>query len=189
MDINKQIILILLSTSVLFTQTQTIHNEFRQIEETEKEPEVVETYLPETKDSSFKSYMDYRTITDPTSRQWALQQEAYTDENGIRKVDEYYCVALGSGISSKIGEKLEISLDTGQVIKVILADQKADRHTDETNMYLDLGEGRINVVEFIVETEAMPEIVQVMGDVSYMPGAAFEGEIEEIRTAEEPAEK
>lgn len=185
MDIKKQLILTLLSTSVLFTQTHTFHENFQHIEEPEKEPEVVEAFLPETKDSSFKSYMDYRTITDSTSRQWQLQQEAYTDENGIRKVGDYYCVALGSGISSEIGEKFEICFDTGQIIKVILADQKADRHTDATNTFLDLGDGRINVIEFVVETEIMPEIVQVMGDISYMPNDLFEGEITEIRIIEE----
>ena len=73
-----------------------------------------------------------------------------------------------------------MELDTGEIIKVILADQKADRHTDKTNTYLDMGDGRINVVEFIVETESMPEIVQVMGDVSYMPDEDFQGGVEII---------
>lgn len=47
-------------------------------------------------DTSFKSYMDYRTITSTTSDQYALQKQAYTDEFGLRKVGGFYCIALGT---------------------------------------------------------------------------------------------
>lgn len=136
--------------------------------------------LPSIEDNSFKAYMDYRMITDTSSKQWEIQQSAYTDENGLRKIDDYYCVALGSGISDKLGNKFKITFESGETIKVIAADQKADRHTDSTNTYMDLGNGRINIVEFIVHTEKMPSIVRTMGDVSYMPGDKFYGNIIEM---------
>ena len=141
------------------------------------EPEYITVNLPHQENNSFKTYMDYRMITNTTSGQWAMQQEAYTDENGLRKIDDYYCVALGSGISDKLGKKFKITLESGETFGVIMAEQKADRHTDPSNRYIDRGNGSINVVEFIVETETMPSIVTVMGDVSHMPGNQFAGNI------------
>lgn len=136
--------------------------------------------LPSASNNSFKSYMDYRMITDTSSCQWKLQQNAYTDENGLRKIDEFYCVALGSGISDILGKKYLITLDSGVQVKVIAAEQKSDRHTDPTNKYIERGDGSINIVEFIVQTESMPDIVRIMGDVSYMPGDLFFGNIIEM---------
>ena len=42
--------------------------------------------LPDV-NTEFKTYMDYRTITDTSSAQYDLQQHAYTDSQGIRRVD------------------------------------------------------------------------------------------------------
>lgn len=145
--------------------------------EIQPKEETVVVDFPTGYNSSFKSYMDYRMITNTASSQWKLQQEAYTDEYGLRKVGEYYCVALGTGISDAIGNKLIITFDTGNQIKAILADQKADIHTDSSNRYIDYGNGKINIVEFVVETESMPDIVRTMGDVSYMPGNLFFGNV------------
>lgn len=150
------------------------------VEEVIEEPAAMLVDLPVHDDNSFKTYMDYRMITDTTSQQWAMQQEAYTDENGLRKIGDYYCVALGSGISNSIGNKFLITLESGEQIKVIMAEQKADRHTDPSNRYIDRGDGSINIVEFIVQTENLPDIVRIMGDVSHMPGNLFFGNIVEM---------
>lgn len=137
--------------------------------------------VPSHADNSFKTYMDYRAITDHTSQQWKLQEKAYTDDKGLRKVGDYYCVALGSAFSSEIGAKFEITLEDGQTFKAILADQKADRHTDTTNKYRQLDNGKINVVEFIVDTNKLENLPKVMGDVSHVSDGEFAGEIIEIR--------
>lgn len=131
-------------------------------------------------ESSFKTFMDYRTITDSTSKQWALQQDAHTDENGLRKIGEYYCIAVGSGIVDKIGTKLKIKLVSGSEFYAIVADQKADIHTDKTNKYRHVSNGRGNVIEFIVNENCLPAIVLQMGNVDYMPNGNFSGEILEI---------
>ena len=55
--------------------------------------------IPE-EESGVKRWMDYRAITDPTTRQWAIQQEAYTDEYGFRRYGGAYCVAVGTSLSS-----------------------------------------------------------------------------------------
>ncbi len=132
--------------------------------ETDKESEI--KFLVPPLDTSFKSYMDYRTITNTASQQYVLQQQAYTDELGLREIDGFYCIALGTYYSSQCGEKFKICTDSGNEFCVIVADIKDDRHTDESNMYVPLSNGSANVVEFIVDTSAMERRVQLLGDIS-----------------------
>lgn len=131
-----------------------------------EENEVLTGLLLPQLDTSFKSYMDYRTITCVSSDQYALQRQAYTDEFGLRKIDEYYCVALGTYYSSKCGETFKICTDSGNEFLVIVADVKDDRHTDESNMYVPLPNGNANVIEFVVDTPAMSNRVALLGDIS-----------------------
>lgn len=125
----------------------------------------------------FKAYMDYRTITDTSSEQWALQQKAYTGPYGIRKVDGYFCVAMGSKFGTEIGQKFTLEMANGKKIPVILADQKADADTDPTHMYDKLG----GIVEFVVEKESLSSLVKTMGDISYAD-YEFYGPIKNIVT-------
>lgn len=105
------------------------------------------------------SYMDWRTITDPTSDQWSLQQSAYTDpETGIRMVNGRYCVAVGSSISIEKGALLNVTLQNGVIIPCILADCKQDCDTVDTLVGADGG-----IVEFVVTTEMLPSEVQLLG--------------------------
>ena len=129
-------------------------------------------------ENSFKSFMDYRAITDVSSKQWKMQERASTDEDGLRKIDKYYCVAVGSGIA-QLGSKLRVTLSDNKTFYAIVSDQKADIHTDDTNKYRPTSDGG-NIVEFIVETESLPSIVLQMGDVSYVPNDKFYGEIIKI---------
>lgn len=123
----------------------------------------------------FKCYMDYRTITDTSSAQYSLQAEAYTDEYGLRKVDECYCIALGSAYGSDIGSIYEVTLSTGVKFMAILADQKADcdtagGHTRDRNGA---------VIEFIVEADRLPASVRATGSVGSID--FFKGNVEKIR--------
>ena len=123
----------------------------------------------------FKCYMDYRAITATGSPQYQIQQEAWTDDCGLRRVGEFYCVALGSAFGSKIGTKYVVTLSSGKQIPVILADQKADGDTtpDNTRDYSGA------VIEFVVDTPVLPDTVRFTGDVSTIP--EFGGEVVEIR--------
>lgn len=125
--------------------------------------------------SSFKSFMDYRMITDKTSTQYALQTRAYTDALGFRKVEEDYLVALGSHFGTEIGTRYEITLEGGRVFTAVLGDNKSDRHTDKTNSYM---ESTGNVVEFIIDREALPKKTYSLGDISTL---GFEGRVESIK--------
>ena len=133
-------------------------------------------------DTSVKTWMDYRAITDTSSPQWRLQQDAYTDENGLRKVGDYYCVAFGTGISNGIGSKFKVTFDNGNEILVIVADHKADRHTDKTNTYMNIND-KANIMEFIVDSNKLDNTAKVMGDVNYI--SDFEGQIIYIEGVDE----
>lgn len=128
--------------------------------------EIEDEFLLPQLDTSFKSYMDYRTITCAASDQYVLQQQAYTDELGLRRIGRFYCIALGTYYSSQCGEKFKICTDNGNEFYVIVSDIKDDRHTDESNMYVPLSNGNANVVEFIVDTPAMERRVALLGDIS-----------------------
>lgn len=89
-------------------------------------------------DSHNTTYMAYTAVTSTSSPQYRLLNAnyAYTDEEtGIRMVDGRYCIALGSGYTSLIGEKVNLVMKDGTVLKCILGDQKADAHTDPTNRF------------------------------------------------------
>ena len=113
--------------------------------------------------SSFKSWMDYRTITNEESEQWKMQQNATTDENGLRKYDDMYMVALGTYYSEVCGEEFYITLDTGECLKCITGDIKNDNHTDALNQYVEING---NVVEFIIDSDVVDKSVLITGDIS-----------------------
>ena len=114
-------------------------------------------------DSSFKAYMDYRCITDTSSVQYSLQQQAYTDERGFRRIGDDYCVALGTGITNGCGERFMITLDSGYSFSAVVSDIKADIHTDSTNCYATRGENAGNIVEFIIDSNSADEYMLSCG--------------------------
>ena len=134
-------------------------------------------------DTSFKTYMSYKAITNEQSPQYKLQKLAETDENGLRIIDGYYCVAMGSYYADSIGDKLVIELESGCRINVIIGDFKADKHTDETNRYTNVYDNNgnfisHNVVEFIVDMSTLNRTAKNWGDISAIEG--FEGNIAAI---------
>lgn len=147
---------------------------------TKKFPEVFD--IPDC-DTSFKAYMDYNCITDNTTKQWELQQTAYTDEYGLRKINKDYCVAIGSYYSKTVGERLKIKLDSGNEFTVIISDIKKDEHTDSSNRYTPVYDINgafysANVLEFIVDKNRLHSMVKTLGTVSYYE--EFKGNITSI---------
>ncbi len=118
-------------------------------------------------DSSFKAYMDYRCITDTTSVQYELQQKAYTDDRGLRRIGDDYCVALGTGITGGCGERFIIYLDSGYSFTAIVSDVKSDYHTDATCCFVPTGDNSGNVVEFIIDTDYADSGMLSSGNVGY----------------------
>ena len=125
---------------------------------------------------SFKPYMDYRSITNKNSNQYKfIKRWAWSDYEGFMRCngekdlgikDNYYLIALGSYYGTEIGTKYRITLDTGRVFYGVLADCKADKHTNLTNQY----EKNKDVVEFLVDTRRLNKGVKFHGSANvYIP--------------------
>ena len=132
----------------------------------------IETLDIPTCNTEFKTYMDYRCITDKTSAQYELQQFAWTDEDGFRRIGDDYIVAMGTYYAENVGDRFKITLDTDNEITVIIGDIKQDTHTDYFNQYTPIyDESGIlfsgNVLEFIVDTDVLPKVPRRLGTVSY----------------------
>lgn len=132
----------------------------------------IETLNIPTCNTEFKTYMDYRCITDKTSAQYELQQFAWTDEDGFRRIGDDYIVAMGTYYAKNVGDRFKITLDTDNEITVIIGDIKQDIHTDYFNQYTPIyDENGIffsgNVLEFIVDTDVLPKVPRRLGTVSY----------------------
>lgn len=125
-------------------------------------------------DSSFLMFMDYRALTDTTSKQWELQQYAWTDSDGFRRINNDYCVALGT-VYGEIGDRFIITTDEGNTYTAIMSDVKgtdAVFYDDIHSWYHYAGNG-CNVVEFVVQTEYLPSAVTISGScgaVDYLSG-------------------
>lgn len=137
--------------------------------------------------SSFKTYMDYRTITDKTSPQYNfIQTWGWCDENGFMRAtgerdlgitDDYYMIALGSYYGTEIGTKYKITTDMGNVFYGVLCDQKDNVHTNSTHQY----SYNNDVVEVIVDTRYLRSDVKRMGSANvYMPLNGSIAKIERI---------
>ena len=102
----------------------------------------------------------------------------YTDNNGFRRIhcqnaydsdyQERYVIALGSGITSKIGQYVDLIMENGEVIPCVLGDQKADVHTDLRNLMTSIhNPNNACASEFIVEADKIPALMIEKGDSSY----------------------
>ena len=125
-------------------------------------------------DNEVKSYERYTLLT--SWKQAELQELAHTDGNGMRKVGNRYCVALGSYYTTEIGVEFDLIMENGNVIPCILGDQKSDLHTDAKHQR---GANGGCVAEFIVDVDKLPETAKQRGSVHWIPG--LEGEIKSIK--------
>lgn len=111
----------------------------------------------------FKSFMPYDAITSKSSMQWKLQQQATTNEDGIRCIDGIPMVAVGTGWGLKVGDIAIVTCENGNSFKVMVGDIKANRHTDEENKTTIFNGCRC---EFIVDKNALDPTVRKMGNIA-----------------------
>ena len=134
----------------------------------EKKLETYETKKPtkpvySTSWGSMKSYMSYKAITNTRSKQYQLQKQAVTDPTtGIRTVNGDYCVAIGSGWGCAVGDRILVTLQGGKTFNAIVADAKADAHTNSDNKTTTHDN---SVIEFVVDTGSLPKSVRISGNV------------------------
>lgn len=156
------------------TKQETKTTTKREIKETIVSSESKGTYSIPDNGGRFKSYTNYRLLS-KSSSQWnkiQCHKDAYTDENGLRKVGDYYCVAMGSYYSSRLGDTFEITTEGG-TFRVVLCDFKANQHTDSTNRYTTHNGC---VIEFYVDMDYLDSMARRMGDISYAD-SKFSGRI------------
>ena len=137
----------------------------------------IQENVPSGSNGTFKSYTNYQLLS-KSSPQWTKIQcnsNAYTDKNGLRKVGDYYCVAMGTYYAKNLGDLFEIHTEGGSY-KVIICDWKANIHTDANNQYT-IGNGCIT--EFYVDMETLNSEAKRMGNISYI-GGWFSGKIIKI---------
>lgn len=126
--------------------------------------------------SSFKTYMDYRTVTNTESPQYNyIHTWGWSDWDGFMRANgepdlgitgDYYMIALGSYYGTEIGTKYRITTDTGNVFYGVLCDQKDDGDTNSTHQYAY----NDDVVEFIVDSYRLDPNVKWFGSANvYMP--------------------
>lgn len=164
-----------------YPQTKDTAPEAKPDTETKTVP-IDDQSLFDIQETWFKAYMDYRTITDTSSVQYELQQSAWTDEHGLRRMGEDYLVAMGTGwLEEGCGERFVVTLENGETFTVMVGDVKADCDTDPTRRYRSCG-GGANVLEFIVDTWYMTSEARTAGSVSVY--AELEGNIAEIARIE-----
>ena len=115
---------------------------------------------------SKKTFMSFRAITNTRSKQYQLQQQAVTDPNtGVRTINGDYCIAIGSGWGYEIGTKVLVTLQGGKTFNAIVADAKADAHTQSDNKTTSY-DG--SVIEFVVEISSLPAIVRTSGSLNIL---------------------
>lgn len=130
---------------------------------------------PKVADGSFKTYMDYKSITDMHSAQYQLQQLCWTDTDGFRRYEHYYLIALGSAYTNMIGETFDVYISSSDKPKhCMVGEAKADKNTDETHRFI---EENGNIVEFIIDKTVMDQNVLLRGDISSL---GFQGSIIKI---------
>ena len=142
--------------------------------EQESQPESSTTVQSVPTGHSFKSYTNYKLLNS-NSPQGRLQKLAYSDENGLRKVGDYYCVALGSYYGTTIGDCYIVTLSSGNQFKITLCDAKADEHTDTLHQYTAVNGC---ITEFYVDYSCFNSKAKSAGNISVLPG--FEGSIVKI---------
>lgn len=114
--------------------------------DTEDEPEeiisVIETLTVPNWVSGCKSYnithMDYRAVTDKTSKQYNLlnSAKATTDSStGLRMIDDRIAIALGLGFNVSVGDYVNVIFENGYEFECIIGDIKDNKDTDNTHRF------------------------------------------------------
>lgn len=145
------------------------------------------TYAAETyttpSNSSFKSYMDYRAITDTNSKQYKLQKVSETDAQGLRTYNDRYIIAVGPGFNASVCDYIDVELSTGVVLNCVVGDLKQKSHIGADGIQVG---SNGNIIEFVVDTNSMSKGVKTAGDISVLKG--FDGDVKSVTVHDKEAD-
>ena len=92
-----------------------------KLEEYERQKQINSMSIPNIGDK--KTYMSYRMIKKNSNQgRIVYSDEAWTDQDGLRLWQEYYCVALGSYYGA-VGDKFWVETDKGNGFKVVKGEE------------------------------------------------------------------
>ena len=141
-------------------------------EDSEKQPSSIQTNFVDLQDVQTNMFcaMDYRKITNTASDQYKIQQRCTNNEYGIRTYGKYLTAALGSYFTRRLGDTYHVTLENGYEFDIMLGDFKDDGSYPVyghpcTNYD---GEYCINVIEFIIDDQAVPSEVMNAGTFSVL---------------------
>ena len=134
-----------------------------------------ETVIIQTTNKDFKSYMPYTTITNRSSIQYKLQQQAATDTDGIRCIDSKPMIAVGTGWGVVVGDTVLVMCENGNSFEAVIGDIKANVHTESDNKTTASNGCRC---EFIVDMKTLNSTVKTRGNVAVL--AKYNGYITNV---------
>lgn len=110
-------------------------------------------------DYNNKTYMDYRKITNKSTKQYYYRTKASTNEVGVREYNGTPLIAVGSPYG-EVGGTLVIKLSSGKIFTAIIGDTKGDRcrHDDGS------------MLEFIVDTDILSKDIIRKGNLEELYG-------------------
>lgn len=124
---------------------------------------------------TFKSYMSWHALSS-SSPQGQLSAKASPDPStAIMMYEGRYLVALGFAYADHVGQHIDVVMQSGAIIPVIVGDFKAREHTDQWNS-ASLNNG--SIIEFIVSSNS------AAGSATNRSGSydgIFPGQIKEFR--------
>lgn len=144
--------------------------------------------------SGAKTYMDYRMTTVVNSTQYQFIHNNLTiDPNTgfLYDKDGFIAVALGS-FYGHIGDRYYFTLDTGVVLPLVKAEEKADQDTDSRGCYHLIDS---SIIEFVIDSDYAGEYFGDQGNGLVLNGnynnySLFKGDIEKVeKVLDEKAEK
>ena len=121
---------------------------------------------------TFKSYMDYRTITNRSSKQYKLQHDgnAVTGAYGLRFYRGNHMVAVATKFAT-VGDLITVKLSNGKSFNAIVGDVKADNHVNDMGVHT--GDANFaadgSIVEFIVDRHRLSPLISNSGNVGAIP--------------------
>lgn len=127
-----------------------------------------------------KSLESYTAITDRTSEQYRMQQNATTNALGLRKYQKRYMVAVGTYFHAPVGAKIDVFLTGGSTLKCIVGDIKSD--ADTVGGLTQRVDG--SVVEFIVDWRRIERDCKRLGSMHALD--EFDGYVEKIVVYDTP---
>ena len=129
-----------------------LESDLQEVKEGVESIKEIEMPMKLNDNNSEKNWMDYKSITSTTSKQYKLIYESgnvtICDDGLLRNENDYIGVALGSKYGD-IGDEFRIEFDNGNSVYVFKVDEKSDRHT----VYGEYNPWNNSYIEMVIDSD------------------------------------